>query len=308
MSMSPTAAKPAFKYDFGPGSLKRIEPVGMPKDINFARIVLLATVLLHLLVLMLNPSWFMSPPVMDMEQSISVDVDFMSFPTLTAPQETALPNSKKSEEAAVPANLLPQLPKKFEIEEVKNAEEKPFVEEKDRKADDSIAKKQVANPEETVVPKTKEDQNKVTKDDLMKRLAVEKLKQENKVDQQMKAQKDALAKLKEELIAKNAAANTGAGASGVGAIRKRTYIDLLSASVKRNFYLPKTFEYDRSKLVTLLSVVINSKGDLVDVKVSASSGNGAYDQAVVSAFKNSVPLPQPPADIAGQVVTFQFHN
>ncbi len=306
--MATTAAKPAFKYDFGPGLLKRVDPVGMPEDYSFAWKVLGATVALHLIVLILNPNWFFSPPVIDMEESIAVDVDFMNFPTMSAPQETALPNAKKSDEAAVPANLLPQLPKKFEVEEQNKAEEKPFVEEKDPKADDSLAKKLVTAPEQTPVPKTKEDPNKVTKEDLMKRLAVERLKQENKVDQQMKAQKDALAKLKEELAAKNADANSGAGASGVGAIRARNYGDMLHAAVKRNLYLPKTFEYDQARLVAMLSVVINSKGELVDVKVSRSSGNSAYDQAVVAAVQNSVPLPQPPAEIAGQVVTFKIEK
>jgi TonB family protein len=254
----------------------------------------------------MNPHWFWTTPKVDMEQSIAVDVDFMNQLSLEAPQETALPNSKRSDEAAVPANLLPQLPKKFEVEEQNKAEEKPFVEEKDPKADDSLAEKQVAPPEKDEVPKTKEDPNKVTRDDLMKRLAVEKLKQENKIDLQMKAQKNALAKLKEELAANDAKSNSGSGAVGVGAIRARTYADLLRAAVKRNLYLPKTFEYDQIKLVTQLSVIINAKGELIDVRLAKSSGNGAYDQAAIAALQNSVPLPQPPADIAGQAITFNL--
>ncbi len=304
--MASASAKPAFKYDFGPGLLKRVEPIGMPEDFRFAWIVLISTVVLHLVILAVNPNWFFAPPKIDMEESIAVDVDFMNQLSMDAPQETALPNSKQADEAAVPANLLPQLPKKFEVEDQNKTEEKPIAEEKDPKADDSLAEKQVATPEKDEVPKTKDNPNKVTKDDLMKRLAVEKLKQENKVDQQMKAQKNALAKLKEELIAKDAKFNSGAGSVGVGAIRARTYADLLRAAVKRNLYLPKTFEYDQVRLVTQLSVIINAKGELMDVRLAKSSGNGAYDQAAIAALQNSVPLPQPPAEIAGQAITFNL--
>jgi colicin import membrane protein len=140
----------------------------------------------------------------------------------------------------------------------------------------------------------------------MKRLAVEKLKRENKIDQQMKAQKNALAKLKEDLLAAQANENSGGAGSAAGSLRAKTYADLLRAAVKRNLFLPKTFEYDQAQLVTQLSVVINQKGELVEVKLSRSSGNGAYDQAAISAIQNSVPLPQPPAEIAGQVITFNL--
>ena len=304
--MAVASARPAFKYDFGPGVLKRVDPVGMPEDRPFALKVLGACVFAHLIVLMLNPNWFFSPPHIEMEESTAVDVDFMNDLSLKAPQETALPNSKKSEDVSVPSNLLPQLPKKFEVEDQKKTEEKTFAEEKDPTAEEALAKKVVSTPEKEEVPKTKEDPNKVTKEDLLKRLAVEKLKQENKVDQQMKAQKNALAKLKEDLVAENAATNSGVGSVGVGAIRAKTYADLLRAAVKRNLFLPKTFEYDRAQLITQLSVVINAKGELVDVKLARSSGNGAYDQAAIAALQNSVPLPQPPAEIAGQAITFNL--
>ena len=304
--MAAVTAKPAFRYDFGPGLLKRVEHVGMPADRRYLKIVLGVTALAHLIILVLNPNWFFSPPRIDMEESTSVDMDFMNDLSLKAPQETALPNAKKSEDVAVPANLLPQLPKKFEVEDQKKVEEKTIAEEKDPKAEEALAKKEVATPEKEETPKTKEDPNKVTKEDLLKRLAVEKLKRENKVDQQMKAQKSALAKLKEDLVAEDAKSNSGAGATGVSAIRAKTYADLLRAAVKRNLYLPKSFEYDRAQLITQLSVTINAKGELMEIKLARSSGNGAYDQAAIAALQNSAPLPQPPQDIAGQPITINL--
>lgn len=302
--MIAASLKPAFKYEYGPALLTREEPVGMKPSRLFRRFAWTTILLGHALILLFNPSWFFSPPEFNLEES-AVDVDFLGEISLKAPQETALPNSKPAEEAKVPANLLPQLPKKFEVEESK-PQEKQVAEEKDPKAEEALAKKEVALPEKLEAPKTQDDPNKVTREDLLKRLAVEKLKRENKVDQQMKAQKNALAKLKEDLLAAQAGENSGGGGNVSGSLRAKTYADQLRAAVKRNLFLPKTFEYDQAQLVTQLSVVINQKGELVEVKLSRSSGNGAYDQAAISAIQNSVPLPQPPAEIAGQVITFNL--
>ena len=305
--MRSATIKPAFKYEFGPATLKRIEPVGMPLDRKFRSLAIGLCVCLHIVVLSLNPNWFFRAPAINLEESIAVDADFMNDLTLNAPKDNALPNAKKSEDVAVPSNLLPQLPKKFEVEEQNHTEEKPVADEKDPTADDSLAKKKVATQEKIETPKMTSDPNKVTKEDLLKRLAVEKLKQQNKIDKQMKAQKDALAKLKEELLAQDAKTNSGVGGRvGVSSVRAKTYADLLRAAVKRNLYLPKTFEYDRAQLVTQLSVVLNAKGELIDVKLSRSSGNGAYDQAAIAALQNSVPLPQPPAEFVGQAITFNL--
>lgn len=299
--------KLAFKHDFGPALTSRVEPVGMPADHRYFSKILGATLLLHVLVLTLNPDWFFSMPIVNLEESIAVDADFMSDITLNSPQENALPNAKKSEDVAVPSNLLPQLPKKFEVEEQLKTEEKSLADKKEQDIADEAAKKQTVPGEKLESQKTQDDPNKVSKEDLLKRLAVERLKQQNKVDKQMKAQKDALAKLKEELVAKDANKNSSLGvAVGVGAIRAKNYADLLRAAVKRNLYLPKTFEYDRAQLVTQLSVVLNARGELVDVRLAKSSGNVAYDQAAIAALQNSVPLPQPPSEFVGQAITFNL--
>ena len=302
--MASGTLKPAFRYDFGPALLKRAEPMGSPINRRHFTKVAVACFFAHLLVLCLNPKWFFSPPRIDMEESISVDMDFMADLKMEVPQENSLPNAVKSDELAVPANLLPQLPKKFEVQEEKKSEEEAVAEEKDPKAEDAVAKTPVVPPDQEV-PKMKEDPNKVTRDDLLKRLAVEKLKRDNKVDLKMKAQKDAIAKLKEDMVTADTKTNSGAGTPGAG-LQVRRYEGLLKAAVKRNLFLPKTFEFDQAVLMSQLSVVINAKGELMDVSLARSSGNGAYDQAVILAVQNSVPLPKPPEEYAGKKITFNF--
>jgi TonB family protein len=303
--MGTAIIRPAFRYDFGPALLKRTEHMGSPINRRHFSKVALICFSIHVLVLLLNPKWFFSPPKVDLEESISVDMDFMADLKTEAPQINSLPNAVKSEDLAVPANLLPQLPKKFEVEEEIKSEVKTFVEEKDPKAEDALAKKEVAPPDEEV-QKMKDNPNKVTREDLLKRLAMEKLKRDHKVDLQMKAQKDAIAKLKEDVVTADAKSNSGTGTVGVSGVRVSRYEGLLAAAVKRNLYLPKTFEFDKAVLVSQLSVVINEKGELMDVTLSRSSGNGAYDQAVILALQNSVPLPKPPQQYAGKAITFNF--
>jgi TonB family protein len=305
--MTAVSPKMAFKYDFGPALVSRVEPVGMPTDHSFFAKILSLSIGLHLIVLTLNPDLFFSSPVINLEESIAVEADFMTDISLNSPQENALPKAKKSEDVAVPSNLLPQLPKKFEIEEKIKNEETPIADKKEEDLTDQADKKKTTAAENLESKKTDEDPNKVTKEDLLKRLAVERLKQQNKIDKQMKAQKDALAKLKEELLVQDANKNSSlAVIAGSGSARAKNYADLLRAAVKRNLYLPKNFEYDRAQLVTQLSVVINARGELEDIRLTKSSGNSAYDQAAVSALQNSVPLPQPPSEFVGQAITFNL--
>ena len=305
--MAAASSKMPFKQDFGPALITRVEPVGIPQNRAYFAKVLGLSVFVHVLLLTLNPDWFFSMPIVNLEESIAVDADFMTDISLSSPQENALPNAKKSDDVAVPSNLLPQLPKKFEVEEQQKTEEKSLSDQKEQTIADEADKKRETVVDKIESQKTQDDPNKVSKEDLLKRLAVERLKQQNKVDKQMKAQKDALAKLKEELLAQDSSKNSSlGGATSVGAIRAKNYADLLRAAVKRNLYLPKSFEYDRAQLVTQLSVVINARGELVDVRLSKSSGNTAYDQAAIAALQNSVPLPQPPTEFVGQAITFNL--
>lgn len=306
MAAATVITKPAFKVDVNPHAIKRVETIGMPPAKNRALKILIGSVAIHAAVFVIRPDLFMSPSLMNLEENWDVDVDFMGEISMKAPQDTALPKSQKSEEEAVPANLLPQLPKKFQVEEQKPVEEKNTAEEKDKKAEDAVAEKKVQAEEKPVVPKTEEDANKVDMDDLRKRLAVEKLKQENKVSERMKAQKDALAKLKQDLKAENSDKNTGSSGGMLGVLRNNAYGNALKSAVKRNFNLPENFKYTQQKMAVPLIVVINDHGDLVSLKLTGSSGSEVYDSAVIAAIKNSVPLPPPPRELAGREIQFNF--
>lgn len=305
MAAVTTTTKPAFKIDVSPQHIKRVETIGMPRGRGHFWQILIGSISLHIAVFVIRPDLFLSPALMNLEENWDVDVEFMGDISMKAPQDTALPHAQKSEEEAVPANLLPQLPKKFQIEEQKPIE-KNVAEEKDKNAEEAVAEKKVEAEVKPVVPKTEEDANKIDMDDLRKRLAVEKLKQENKVSERMKAQKDALAKLKQDLKTENTDKNSGSAGGMLGVLRNNAYGNALKSAVKRNFNLPENFKYSQQKMAVPLVVIINERGELVSIKLTGSSGSEVYDTAVVAAIKNSVPLPPPPRELAGREIQFNF--
>lgn len=306
MAQHISVTKPAFRFEVSPHAIKRVEAAGLQEDPKKFWVVLGAVVAAHLMAFVIKPELFWSTPIMNMEESWEVNMEFPGEIHQKSPQETALPNSQKSEEEAVPQNLLPQLPKKFQIEEQKPNETAAEAEKIDKTEEALAEEKKEDLKDKTAVPKMEEDANKIDMDDLRKRMAVEKLKQENKVSERMKAQKDALAKLKAEKSSEDASANSGGVGSQVGLIRSNAFSSALKSAVQRNFSLPESFRYTQQKMTVPLLVIIGPRGELLSYKLKGSSGSEVYDNAAVSALKSSVPLPPPPPEYANKEILFNF--
>ncbi len=79
---------------------------------------------------------------------------------------------------------------------------------------------------------------------------------------------------------------------------KVDYNDLLQAKVQSAYTLPTTLSDDeRVRLWANLFVKIGPAGELLDAKLSPSSGNAAFDSAVLSAAKKAAPFPPPPIQL-----------
>jgi periplasmic protein TonB len=303
--MGPT--KLAFKTEVAPSILRLPEPIGLPRGTDRFKLILGVSVIIHLISYLVRPDLFWPAPKMNLEENWDVDVDFMGDVSLKSPHETALPDAKKAEQEAVPLNVLPQLPKKFQIEEQKEVHDTPSDLPKEKTDEEAVAEQQKTKAQEQEkVKKMEEDANKVAMDDLRKRLALEKLRQEQKTDERLKAQKDALAKLKLDRAVDDANANSGSAGSVLGLIKNTAYGNALKAAVARNFNLPENFRYSQNRMSVPTVVVINETGQLVSLKLNGSSGSEVYDNAVVAAIKNSVPLPAPPKDYVGREIQFNF--
>lgn len=77
------------------------------------------------------------------------------------------------------------------------------------------------------------------------------------------------------------------------------YYGLLDAAIHRYYDVSDTIpEAERRTLRALVSVSIGSKGELIDVKLSKSSGNDLFDAAVLGAVKKAAPFGPPPSALA----------
>lgn len=89
------------------------------------------------------------------------------------------------------------------------------------------------------------------------------------------------------------------------------YYGLLRSQVLQNYNLPQTLsEQERMYLKALVAVTIGRTGELLRAKIAKSSGNTAFDSAVLAALQRASPFSPPPeplrAQLAGQGVLLEF--
>ena len=71
------------------------------------------------------------------------------------------------------------------------------------------------------------------------------------------------------------------------------YMNLIEAKVKQKWIRPPG---DLTGKVAVLEVKLIPSGDVIDIELSKSSGDSAYDKSVQQAVRQASPLPLPPAD------------
>lgn len=81
---------------------------------------------------------------------------------------------------------------------------------------------------------------------------------------------------------------------------KATYNDKLLAAIKRALKVPNTVsDQERLRLKAILYVAIGADGSLLSSRITKSSDNPAFDNAVLAAAKTSAPFPSPPIQVRG---------
>lgn len=252
-----------------------------------------------LLVSQLRLGLFQSNPIID---EWSMAADLVNDIDIGAPKDSALPNAEKAEEAAVPKNLLPQLPKKFTTED-QPVEETPAetiakqAEAAEKKAEDEA--KELASE-----AKDKEEQNRIKKEEALKRLAMERLRLEKKESNTLKANtKDSIARLKEQ-VANQLKVNSGPG--GGAGVSQGKYMGSLRMAIRRHYALPEAYNLKDSNLKVVVSIEVNDVGQLVELKVAESSGDNAFDELALRAVKDAAPLPKPPPELIGRAINLNF--
>jgi TolA protein len=252
----------------------------------------------HLGVMVLQSvQWFWSVPEFPNEWAI--DATLVADFDVGAPDKTVIPDAKKDEQAAAPKDMLPQLTKRFSVDEAAAADdagEVPSDLQKSDKANESKEKEKLKIVEQA-------DANKIKMQDALKRLALEKLRKQNESDTAKTEKVDGLARIKEQL-ASNEKVNAGAVGGMSGEVQR--YRALLQQAVRRHYALPEAYNLKDANLVVVISVVINERGELMKQDVYKSSGDSVFDELALTAIKSAVPLPPPPRAQAGEMIHLQF--
>lgn len=262
---------------------------------------------LHLVVLFIGPiSWLRNKPVVNNEWSM--DVDLLSEVALPPPPSSALPQAAPAPAAKAPPELLPQLPKTFTVKQATKAEEAVAEVKEPPKLEPKTAPvaPEPKKAEETppIRPQENHD-NEVALKELQKRKALDALRQQEKTAKTTEAPEDSpLARLAEQLDKSRKADSAFGSASSKG--RVKSYLALLRQAVRSNYSVPEAYHLQEGSLRVTIAITLSDSGQLLDLQVKDSSGNGAFDDLTVQAVKASVPFPKPPAEVAGEAISLVF--
>lgn len=293
----------------------------------------------HLFVIVVLPhivNWRGRTPIVLEDQGVIV-ADLVHDYEPASAKATALPDANKAPELKVSERMLPQLPKTFKVEQPPSPAneapppEEPKPEDKPKAAlppppdpekkspeapepkseEPPPAKPEAAAPKEEpkvaeALPMTTNEDTQNTirkKEDALRRLALEAARREGKTAKETEAEeKDKLAVAAQALINKGL---IGSGGKGGGQNFNR-YGQKLKKAVQPNYNIPEVYRARAETFVVSINMAIATTGQIMQLEVAKSSGDQVFDDIVLQAIRNSVPLPSPPPDLAGELITVNF--
>ena len=201
--------------------------------------------------------------------------------------EEKLPEKKLTEPSVVddPEKILAA--KKLEEEKKKAEQEKKIQEEKEKKEKEKKAKEEAEKLKQQEDQKKKEEEDKKKAEEDKKKAEEDKKRERAQRDKQLA---DSLKKLKNQYEGESAdAGGKGFGAAALGgkgmgggtltSLEKLGYSNTLQRHVKQGWHWLGSTE----KLTARVQVQILQNGQIQDVHIIQSSGNGNFDDSVVRA-------------------------
>jgi TonB family protein len=231
----------------------------------------------------------------------SIDTELLSEVDMGSAPKTVIPSAQKAEEASVPTNQLPQLPKTVTIKEKVKEEAGVMEEKKDEKIEEgkNITKDTEEDGQAIVKP---DAAVKLKKSEALERLVRERLKEQQKEEsKELKTQeKSDLAQIRDVL--KNAGVTQSSGGGIVSIAEHNRYRAYLATLLKRNYAMPSTYQVTKADMFAVLNVVINARGELMTVEVATSSDDSVFDDYCMQTVQKSSPFNPPPKDLAGETL------
>lgn len=160
---------------------------------------------------------------------------------------------------------------------------------------------EVAKPEDLVLNPKKVAKKEIQKDDIKEK--AEDKKREQKLHSAL-ARIRALEKVRDEseeesdeaVIIKGNQASKGASLSGDAKESAQSgYYDLVRESLVEFWSLPRWLS--RQKLAAQVVIRVDPAGNIFSTKITKSSGNVQFDEAILATIRDAQPLPRPPKDL-----------
>lgn len=249
----------------------------------------------------LTPNIMRSP--MPINEEWQVEAQLIADVDVSSTDKDTLPDAEEKKSSKVPETLLPQLPKKFAIDDKVKGE--TVVEDglpsKEQKAD-KIAEKTQEDQNQRKVDE--EEKNRLKKEEAMRRLAIERLRREQKNSNKLETEKrDAIARLKQK-AASNKDINVGAE-SGLG-LGSDQYLSKLQVHIRRCYSVPTAYNLQNAELKVAIAIVVSERGGLMSTTIQGPSGDQVFDELAFKAVKDCSPMPPPPERLAGTAITLNF--
>lgn len=265
------------------------------------------SVALHIIAFVVSTLKLIHTPPMPQEE-FGIETELISDLNWDTTSKTKIPDIETAPEAAVPKNLLPQLPKNFAVEDsAPKADDSSLVDPEKTEpvptnTSTTTGTGTDTNPALTQIKKTED--NKLAQREALKRLATELLRQQQKQDASKVAAPDS-ASAAQVKNAETGDATTGApGVGNLAALRR--YESILHKAIKRNYSLPSTYKTTTGQLQATVLIKIAANGDVQHAEISRSSNDRTFDELILQAVKISSPLPKPPEDAVDRPIEIVF--
>lgn len=261
--------------------------------------LLVLSALVHLFILVFGSLFFSGEnttiPVTDWQIEASLSFDNLSSQT----DESALPRAKEAKEMAVEETILPQLPKTFSVDEAKKPEKGLNPENIEAGSDN------IKNDSEITSEQKDDPSNKIQMDDAIKRLALEKLRLDQKFAKTRQAEKnDPLAKLRSKL--KNSDQSKVEGSAGLGSDALSAYQKKVKSHLRPLWKLPEGYSFRNSEIIVSIAVILDGAGHVLQAKIAEPSGDDVFDQETLKIINAGSPYPTPPEEQIGKTMLVRF--
>jgi TonB family protein len=254
---------------------------------------------LHLLLMVLDPSMWFFRSVPDAEWVI--EAELLNIDDMAQEKKPdSIKEAKTAEDMAVNEHALPQVTKKFALDQKKPDDDSPPDPDKpkEEKKEDPDAKKL-----EDLKPLAKDTNPE--EDDNVKKLALDRILKE-KARLEKKFAKENTSPLNETLLKRKAELKSLMASGYSLSSMNSGYAAVLKKWISHYYSLPDIYNYSDAGLKASVQVILDAAGNLQKITLYESSRDPVFDSLALKTIQDSSPFPTPPADWVGKVILFPF--